>query len=96
MRLHHHGGPRAPGSGPRGPIARATPATAREIARVIAHRITLQIIWPLAALCVIAGTTVSCGSASTPLEKYQNCLRCGYSFNEPMPTAQAVLRRSGS
>jgi hypothetical protein len=80
MGLNHHGGAQARHSGPR----RSWAQTAR------------RIIAPLALLSLVAGLTAACGAASTPLEQYQNCLRCGYNFTEPLPTAQAVLRRSDS
>lgn len=84
MGLHHQGGPRAPRLGLPSPFAPA----ARQLAR--------RVIAPFAALGLVAGITAGCGAASTPLEVYQNCLRCGYDFTEPLPTAQAVLRRSES
>ncbi len=37
-------------------------------------------ILSLTALCVVAGLAAGCGSASTPREKYENCLSCGYTF----------------
>jgi len=49
----------------------------------------------LAALGLVAGLAAGCGSASTPLEQYQNCIRCGYDFSQPIPTAAAALRRAG-
>jgi hypothetical protein len=49
---------------------------------------------PVAALCLVAGLTAACGAASTPLEVYQNCLRCGYDFKQPIPTAAAELNRA--
>lgn len=58
--------------------------------------IARRVMAPLAALCVVAGLTAACGSASTPLEVYQNCLRCGYDFKQPIPTAAAALNRARS
>lgn len=78
MPMDRHGGPHAPAPGPRSAFAPA----ARRLLR------------PLAALSLVAGLTAGCGSASTPLEVYQNCLSCGYDFSTPIPTAAAALRRS--
>lgn len=52
-----------------------------------------RLLIPAAALSVVAALTAGCGSASTPLEVYQNCLRCGYDFSQPIPTAAAALQR---
>jgi hypothetical protein len=49
---------------------------------------------PAAALSVVAALTAGCGAASTPLEVYQNCLRCGYDFSQPIPTAAAAMQRA--
>jgi hypothetical protein len=51
---------------------------------------------PVAALFVVAALTAGCGAASTPLEVYQNCLRCGYDFTRPIPTAAAALQRANA
>lgn len=59
-------------------------------------KIARRVMAPIAALCVVAGLTAACGSASTPLEVYQNCLRCGYDFKQPIPTAAAALNRARS
>jgi hypothetical protein len=37
-------------------------------------------ILSLAALCLVAGLAAGCGGSSTPREKYENCLSCGYNF----------------
>jgi len=52
-----------------------------------------RFLTPVAALCVVGALTAGCGAASTPLEVYQNCLRCGYDFRQPIPTAAAALQR---
>jgi len=59
------------------PTARTVP-----IAHAAGHAVVL-----LTVLFLVAGLTSGCGSASTPLEKYQNCLKCGYDFAQPIPTA---------
>ena len=53
-----------------------------------------RFLTPVAALCAVAALTAGCGAASTPLEVYQNCLRCGYDFSQPIPTAAAALQRA--
>ena len=55
-----------------------------------------RVLPPLAALGLLAVLAAGCGSASTPLEKYQNCISCGYDFSERLPTAAATLRRNDS
>jgi hypothetical protein len=53
-----------------------------------------RLLIPAATLSVVAALTAGCGAASTPLEVYQNCLRCGYDFRQPIPTAAAALQRN--
>jgi len=67
MPMQRNCGPETAVDRPRARAARAT-KTARRLAL------------PLAALFVVATLTAGCGAASTPLEKYQNCLKCGYNF----------------
>lgn len=55
-----------------------------------------RLLRPFVALAVVAGLSAGCGSGSTPLEVYQNCLRCGYDFSTPIPTAASALRRAQS
>jgi len=74
MPMHRNCGPKTANDPPRARAARAFKS---------ARRMAL----PFAALCVVAGLAAGCGGASTPLEKYQNCLKCGYNFSQPIPTA---------
>lgn len=53
----------------------------------LASKTIARLALPLVAVWVAASLTSGCGSASTPLEKYQNCLKCGYDFVQPIPTA---------
>ena len=80
MPMDCHCGPRAAAPGRRSAIA----AAAR------------RILPPFAALGLVAVLAGGCGGSSTPLEKYQNCLSCGYDFSERLPTAAAMLRRDDS
>jgi hypothetical protein len=56
-------------------------------------RVVRRVVLPAAALCVVAGLAAGCGAASTPLERYQNCITCGYDFSYPIPTAAAAMHR---
>jgi len=80
MPMDCHSGPNAALPGRRSAFA----ATAR------------RVLPPLAALGLVAVLVGACGSASTPLENYQNCISCGYDFSEHLPTAAATLRRNES
>ena len=67
-----------------GPKTAASPPRARTVPIARAARYA---VLPLGVLFLVASLTAGCGSASTPLEKYQNCLKCGYDFAQPIPTA---------
>ena len=75
MAAHHHVGLGAADPRPQSPIA----------------RVVRRVMLPAAALCLVAGLAAGCGSASTPLERYQNCISCGYDFSYQIPTAAAAL-----